>query len=779
MPRGELDAAVAPPEGSTTPPVPDPADLVAAPRLWVRVAWYAGAIALACVLVYFGLRLDLLDLRAPLAYDGDVLLIMPMVKGTLEYGTHWRNERLGYPGIYQLYDFPVIDHLHFAIIWLLGLVVSDWVLVFNGYHLLTYPLTALTAMYAFRWLGLTLPMAAAGGILYAFLPYHYMRGEAHYFLAAYWVVPLSWLPALAICRGALPFFRRESDGTYRAAVFRWRALGQVVLAAATASAGAYYAFFACAIYAAAGVIGWVSHRTGKAAVSAGVLIALVTGFGILNHLPTIEYSLRNGRNAVTERLPGEAEVYGLKLAHLLLPVDAHNLTFLSRVKSRYNSFERPLQNENTCATLGAAGSVGLVILLAALVLPNRRVWPYGPVGVLAAFIILFATIGGLASLFNLMVFDQIRCTNRISIYLAFICLYAALLPLDRFLVTRTGWARRVRYPAVAALIALGVIDQTPTAWFTPEVAKYPLASAERFGADRRYFARIEEAMAPGSKVFTIPYVPFPEEPALHGMFLYEHIRGYLLTDTLVWSYGAMKNREDDAWHDSVAHDARDRLLQRVVARGFDGLLVDKRGFASREDGDAFIRDIRRVVQVDLPIVEHEDGLQAFLDLRPYRDRLRAQDPARFDQWAREEREWVALTWINGFQSGEPYGLRNRKRWTKPTATAMIVNPSDRTRRFRLSATFSVESTDGPFRIQIDGGGITQGGVPWSDDFVVAKRPDDADPAVREGTVRQEYLLDVPPGRHAVKFRCRVPRRYMPDSQNLCYSLRDIQFVEVR
>src|SRR5262249_46607939 len=156
------------------------------------------------------------------------------------------NERMGAPGILELHDFPVIDHLHFFLIWLLGQWVTNLALLYNLYFLLTFPLTTLTAMIAFRHLRLTLPAAAVGGLLYSFLPYHYQRWENHYFLAAYWLVPLSVLPALAICRGTFPFFDRQPDGTWRRRLLSWRSLGLVVLGVATASSGAYYAFFTCA-----------------------------------------------------------------------------------------------------------------------------------------------------------------------------------------------------------------------------------------------------------------------------------------------------------------------------------------------------------------------------------------------------------------------------------------------------------------------------------------------------------------------------------------------------
>jgi hypothetical protein len=767
-----------------------PADLVPAPGRGERLAWYAGAWVATCLLVFFGLQLNDLSIRAPLAYDGDALLIMPMVKSTLERGSHWRIDRMGYPGVLELHDFPVIDHLHFAIIWLVGLAVTDWVLVYNLYYLLTYPLAALTAMLVLRHLRLTLPMAAAGGVLFAFLPYHYLRGEAHYFLSAYWMIPLSWLPALAICRGDFPFFERGPGGRRRLVLRRPATLWQVLLAGATASAGAYYAFFACLIYAFAGAYGWVRHRTWKAAASAAIIAGLVSTFGIVNHVPAFAYSLKYGQNSVTERRADEADYYGLKIAQMILPVGGHNLTFFGKIKSSYNFWGRPIENENACATLGLVGTAGLLILLGGLVFQTASRWPYRPLAALAGFIVLFCTVGGFGSVFNLLVFDQIRCLNRISVYLAFICLFAALWPLDRFLAMRTGWARRLRYPAIIGLTAVGIADQTPTMWFSDHIVRYTSSSADRFLADQRFFGRIEQVMPAGSRIFTAPYIPYPEEPPLFGMNTYEHARGYLHTGTLVWSYGAMKNREVDAWQRDVSFSGPAVLLHRIVVRGFDGIVIDKRGFPTEvgKDGETFLITLKHEAekngQVRLPMIVHEDGRQVFLDLRPYRDWLRAQDPNQFEIWERQEREWVAITWLKGFYpSPEPYEFRDRLRFATKSAIARIVNPSDRTRVFLLEATFGVETTDGPFRIRIDGGGLTQvnrdgGPGPWTDDFTIEK--EDGDWGQKKYGVRKLYVIQVPPGGHIIRFRCDPPFRYMPDdTRPKCYYLRDIFFVEVK
>jgi len=827
-----------------------------------RIAWYAFAAFVTCLVIFFGMRLDVVSLRAPLSYGGgtsggkgdfgyavygsapqlpDVMLILPMVKATLERGSHWRNERMGYPGILELYDFPVIDHLHFWCIWLLGQIdwyafpafavllaapfltrvtgrkeagigaafalaigaylaihsllgeharIWNYVEVYNAYYLLTYPLTTLTAMYAYRRLGLSLPMSAVGGLLYSVLPYHFLRGESHYFLSAYWLVPLSWLPALDMCRGSLPFFRLEPGGTKRLELLRPASLGQVALAAATASAGAYYAFFACMIYGIAGAYQSFAMRSLKPAVSGVLLAGCVGAFGIANHLPAMLHSREFGRNAVTERLADDAERYGLKFAHLVLPVDGHNFIGFSRTKTMYNALDRPVQTENTCATLGLVGTAGLLVLFVALVDPRRRVWPYGPLAAITAALFLYGTVGGFSAVFNLLVFDQVRCPNRISIYMAFVCLFAALRPLDRFLASRTGRAKRLRYPAIAGLAFLGVADQTPSAWFSDHIVQITHENAARFREDRAFFTRMEERMPPGAKIFCMPYMRFPEEPPLNEMNTYEHARGYLHTSSLVWSYGAMKQREADAWQENVYHGARDQIIRRLAARGFDGIFLDKRGYVvdKAHHAEQMFADLKSGAEsngrVKLPVLQHPDGQQVFLDIRPYCDWLQSQDPVQFELWANEERDWVSLTWIRGSFSPEGYGLQHMHRWMYDSTTAMIVNPSGRVRTFRLSAAFGTEF-GGKFAIALDGGAILRVApdseeTPWRESFAIEQQKSDLDQPKKMLGDAKEYVLKIPPGRHMVKFRCTPPPFFLPnDSRPICYYMIDLKFFEVK
>lgn len=809
--------------------LPAPADLIPVQRFSVRFAWYVGTVLLAGVLAVFGhsvvrltgfaflpnepyLRFDsaglgfeAADLHAPFTTDADAMLILPLVKAFVETGTHWKNDRIGCPGDarltdvgypvgQELYDFPVIDHLHFAVLWLLARFIPDVVVVFNVYFLLTYPLTALTGMLVFRWLRLTLPAAAVGGLLYAFLPYHYLRFEHHYFLAAYWLVPVSMVPMFQLLRGEHPLVGR---------LRRWSMLGQLALAAATASGGAYYAFFACGLYAIAAAHAVWFRRDWRAAASAGMLVGAVLAFGVLNHLPMFLYQAKHGKNEIAARMPEEAEEFGMKLPQLVLPIDDHSLTVLSRVKARYNTAFRTSQNENRFSSLGLIGAVGFTALLVMFVFPAPRRWPFGPLSFVAGLIVLFSLIGGLGSLFNFAFFAQVRCYNRFSVCLAFLCLFAVLWPLDRFLAMRAGrWTRRLRYPAFALVALLGFLDQTPFSWFSERSAQVMCDHANKFAADRRFFTAIEERMADvpgGARIFTLPYIPFPEYSTLHRMQVYEPSRGYLHTNTVLWSHGAVKNREADSWARDLACQPTFNpfdVMNRLVHRGYDGLVIDTRGFGVVLDsftnkpvneGLLWRRDLKAVPPPDVPLPEtiHEDGEQFFLDLRPYRDWRRRTDPD-FESKCRQEREWPMILWLDGFVNYEAMSPNRTPIWAAKSAKAMFFNPSDRERTFDVVISFAVEA-DGPFAIRLrgrDGLMMQRDGawVPWTDEFTI-ERPRSQPPSGTRNpamfSVKRTYRLHAPAGRSAFLLNCDPPRQYVPPEYRMtCYYILDYKIAEV-
>src|SRR5690606_1468092 len=141
---------------------------------------------------------------------------------------------------------------------------------------------------------------------------------------------------------------------------------------------------------------------------------------LANVSPNILYERQYGPNQeVAVRLPAESEVYGLKLMNLVMPRSAHREPRLAELTEHYNATS-PLSNENTTASLGVVGTIGLVMLgftmLAAMCgksVACRLRW----LVIVTAILFLFGTVGGLGSLFGYFVSPSIRGWNRISIFI--------------------------------------------------------------------------------------------------------------------------------------------------------------------------------------------------------------------------------------------------------------------------------------------------------------------------------------------------------------------------
>jgi phosphoglycerol transferase len=367
---------------------------------------YFVAVGLCLLILALLLGPSAFDFSIPLVYRDDALFTHALAKTLVENPWCSANPALGAPGVMELYDFPMSDGLHF--LWLKGLALlhPNWPGVVNAYFLLTFPLTTLTSLFAMRRLGVTSPPAVVGSLLFAFLPYHLIRSQAHLLLAAYYVVPLSALAAVWVYFGELPAHSR-SESPKRP----WRrrlALAGVCLL--QASAGIYYAAFACFLMLVAGIAGGIERRRLQPLAVAGLLIALTAAGVAANVAPTLVYWARLGRNPeVAQRPVYHAELFGLKIAQLVLPTPGHRWKPLAELRDRYHHSSLA-PNENDSVTLGTVGAFGFAALLfRALFMRRREHDLLDALSKLNLACVLLATIGGFGVMFNLLVDPSIRC----------------------------------------------------------------------------------------------------------------------------------------------------------------------------------------------------------------------------------------------------------------------------------------------------------------------------------------------------------------------------------
>lgn len=713
-----------------------------------KIGEYVLAVVVCLLGAAWVLKLWRADLGIPLAYSGDSVVYSAFIKGIVDNGWYYHNYLIGIPSGLHMYDFPLPDNFHFLVLKLLSLFTSNHGLIINLFFLLTFPLTTLTSLFVFRHFGIRYLPSLLGSLLFAFLPYHFFRGEVHLFYSAYYMVPLMVLVILWVYLGRVQFIER-SDGKTRLRLRSSRVVFSLLVAIVIASTGAYYSFFGCFLLLIAGAIVFIRTRNPHPLLTSIILVALMGLTVAVNLVPSIVYYRQHGAPQSIVRDPIDAEIFGLKISQLLLPVTGHRVPQLAELKNTYN--RAPLTNENNTATLGLIGSVGFLLLLAALF----GVWRTArsaseasadlvrPLSELNLAALLFGTIGGFSSLFALLISPQIRSYNRISVYIAFFSLFAIVLVLDGFA------RRRIRSQAsglafgfaVGLLLVIGTLDQTSEI-FIPDYATLNASYKDHGG----FVARIEQAVPPNSMIFQLPYMPFPEHPPIFELPDYDHMKAYLHSTSLRWTYGAIKGREGDLWQRSISALPLPEFVESLSFAGFNGIYVDRYGYGDK--GAAIESELSKLLGTTA--LASDSGRLAFFPLLNYSQQLRAKYTEQ--EWLEKQEltlNSLLLDWRNGF-SGEESSPQMTWRWCSSRGELDLYNTSKRNRKvvleMSLSTAYEQESN------------LTIRGPIYSDQLKINIQP-------RSYTM----TLTVPPGHNVLEFVSDAERVRAPNDP------RDLRF----
>ncbi len=251
---------------------------------------YGGVALAACVEAVLALRLWQADLRVPFNYRGDSVFFAMMVKAVIDHGWYLTNAQLGAPGVLALHDFPQADGIHLLLLKLLSCFSTDWALVFNIYFLLGFPLIALSAFAVLRHFRVAVGPAFVAALLYAFLPSRLMIGELHFYLVAFYQVPLAILLALWVAGDDPPLFAPGANGeAWRPtlALRRGRGIAAIAIALLISGTGVYYAFFAGVLILCAGAWSAVERRSPRHAFAGVAITSLIVAGLALQSIPDV------------------------------------------------------------------------------------------------------------------------------------------------------------------------------------------------------------------------------------------------------------------------------------------------------------------------------------------------------------------------------------------------------------------------------------------------------------------------------------------------------------
>jgi len=657
-----------------------PAAAEAPPRArpWIREAVWAFATGLVALLVaVVSFRLWWADPHTPIvAADGDYLVSLSLVKAMVAHGWYWHVPELGAPFGLNLYDFPTVfgDFLHFGLMKSFSIVAQDPVLIFNAFMIAGFPLAAMTAFGVQRDLGVTRPVALVTSVAFSALPYHFIAiGWMH---SAYYAVPLvAWLAIVVVLgRPVWTMHGRVPLPTPK-----------VAIALLIVAGGSVYWTTFCFVLLVVGMPVVALVRTSWQPLLRGVAIAGMVGIvAIVAQAPSLIYHAREGSNKVAGvRQPFESEIYGLKLADLLIPSQSHPVSFLANAGKRYATTTTIPAEGVSMAWLGSLGSIGLLLGIGALLrfgLREPRVLPAA--GFVSLTALLTSWTGGVSSLIAWYVSPQIRAWDRMCVVIGFTALLSIGLGLD-YIGRRLNpkGTRRRRFAiggGLAILLLVAVFDQTPKglrseAFYRAHAAVW--RSQTQFTA-----AAVDRLPRRDASVLQLPYVPFPEAGPRGAMLDYEQLRPFVQTSAPVkWSGGAMKGRPTD-WGPEMANWSTRELVVRAAAASFDGIWLDRRAYA--DGGAALAGELSKVLGGQIPF-NSPDATISYFDLQP----LERDQAARY---TREELRLLGdelvhpftLAWGAGFGAVEQ-DATTQWHWLGARGALTIDNPTAVSRDIKL------------------------------------------------------------------------------------------------
>ena len=532
------------------------------------------------------------DWRLPTTYAGpysgrdesDILIYAAFVRAARDghfapFNTKFVPE-LGAPYEANWNDWPYLEYVP---LYLIG-VLARGVGIFAALNLalvLWHLLAGLCFYCVARYRKIEVVWSFLGALAFGLASFIFSQSPDHPMVSLCWHVPLFLL--------VWDWLNDESGICLRSNRF-WFAMALSFL---TGLLNPYYSVVYCQIVLFTAVVS--SLRTGKLSrLLSGLCLIGTTVFAfVLINLNPWLYQVGAGRNhgAIVRQFQW-IEIYALKALDLFVPPFAHQWS-LFRQFAQWRWSVALLHDEGSY--LGIVGAAALLILilsaLHAAIKSNSRRVPAPALQVLWIFI--FFSTGGLNAIAAAMGFTYLRAGCRLSIVILAISLLYAVDWVNR----RVGGSLF----SVFAVVACGVLiffDQVPR----PRSHEERTIVARSIASDQKFVADMEASLPEGSMIFQLPVMDFPETP-LRTETSYDHLRPYLWSRHLRFSFGSMKGRPREQWQHDLEKLPLSDSIAELKKRGFAGVYVSRPGYA---DGlPALEQGLRAIANGD--IIESNEG----------------------------------------------------------------------------------------------------------------------------------------------------------------------------
>lgn len=535
---------------------------------WILDLGIIFSLTFTLVVVWFNFIFNIFstDWNIPIADFGSDFLPLffqfkSLIKGDWGLFQGIQSQRLGYPFGADWIDYPMNHSLYHFIIKFLSLFNQNWAVVFNLYWFFTYFLSAFTFALVSRMLGIKIEFSIVLGILYSFLPHHLFR-LGHLWLASYFMVPFQVYFLLLLAKNDPTLF----SGSL---LDRKKQIFNVLILIVSAWTGIYYLFFFCVSASAVAIIASIGFKSYRPIKNYFIIILISVLSLLIDSIPYIIKNIKLGNNGLAfQRHFPEAEYYGLKLIHLLLPHPMHRIDFFKQWTQLYNSMA-PLITENHTISLGLLGGFGFLISLIGIFLRGKnRIFPSKEFGELNVFFFFLGTIGGFGALIAFFAIPEIRAYNRIVVFISCVSLFSLGKAMSNTFKSSSG----LKSISLAFfLLIFGFYDQ-----ISPQMrAIQPISSHREFIS----FYNKVELIVGEEPVLQLPVIDFPDGTSYNNFGEYESLRPYLFTEKVRLSFGNVLGRYPNSWLQNKSFRIEEKeMLRDLKSVGFRYLLLSKRAY---------------------------------------------------------------------------------------------------------------------------------------------------------------------------------------------------------
>lgn len=519
----------------------------------------------AGALLYFNIKH--FDKDIPASYNGDGLAVLASIKAAHEgYMLPFYPIKIGSLGTPESAQWSDVPFSEF-VFWLPSFLVP-WFGVFGAANLFVL-LSLISAGLAFYFLacamGSARALACMLGILFALLPYGFVRNVEHLMLTVYFVVPV-----FIYC--AWKLWGKEGAKLSR------RDVGWLCAMALGCSLFMPYYWAMFLVLLAFVAMGHLANLSLKGVAFCAVVgLAACLGF-VLQNVDTFIFRLQEGANPEAfGRSLWWMVKFGLYLPDMLLPKFHQYLPWEQWAGKHYHwHIPEQIQGESQTAYIGVVAMIGLVILvIRGLARASAGKMPDQPALFWFAIVVFcFAVVGGVNYLLGAFGFQFLRASNRYSLFLAVIGLFYLAL-----LLTRLKSKPVLLAIICAAILPIGIYDQIPKIpdWLRSQREQ----ATESFLLDKEFFPEMERRLPDGAMVFQFPVHGFPENGPVHEMGDYEHFRPYLHTKNLRFSYGTVKGRKGSDWQAKLDDNKPLEVTTELAAKGFGHVLINRRAYVDQ------------------------------------------------------------------------------------------------------------------------------------------------------------------------------------------------------